>query len=65
MGALPVFDGSALISALDAQRADRELGWTALADELWRQSAELNSQLSDHSLCPGALVRTAKRATMS
>lgn len=65
MQALPVFDGNALIGALDAQRAQRGLGWTALADELWQQSAELNAQLSDHALCPGALVRTAKRATMS
>jgi hypothetical protein len=65
MRALPVFDGDALIGALDAQRAERGLGWTALADELWQQSAELNAQLSDHSLCPGALVRTAKRKTMS
>jgi hypothetical protein len=39
------------------------LGWTALADELWQQSAELNAQLADHSLCPGALVRVAKRGT--
>ncbi|MDT5323632.1 MAG: hypothetical protein QOF25_784 [Mycobacterium sp.] len=65
MRTLPVFDGSALISALDAQRADRGLGWTALADELWQQSARLNAELSDHSLCPGALVRTAKRGAMS
>jgi hypothetical protein len=65
MGALPVFDGSALVEALDVQRADRDLGWTALADELWQQSAELNAQLADHSLCPGALVRTARRGAMS
>jgi hypothetical protein len=65
MQALPVFDGSALISALEHQRAERELGWTELADELWQQSAELNAQLADHSLCPGALVRTARRGTMS
>jgi hypothetical protein len=63
--ALAVFDGDALISALEAQRADRGLGWPALADELWRQSSELNAELSDHSLCPGALVRTARRGTMS
>jgi hypothetical protein len=65
MPSLPVFDGSALISALDAQRADRGLGWTALADELTQQSAALNAALSDHSMCPGALVRTARRGTMS
>ena len=65
MRALPVFDGGALIDALDAQRAERGLDWTRLADELFRQSAELNAQLLDHALCPGALVRTAKRGTMS
>jgi hypothetical protein len=66
MRPLPVFDCSALISALDAQRADRGLGWTALADELWQQSSELNAQLADNSLCPGALVRLARRrASMS
>jgi hypothetical protein len=62
---LPAFDGSALTSALDAQRADRGLDWNGLADELWTQSRELNAQLSDHSMCPGALVRTVKRGTMS
>lgn len=61
----PVFDGDALISALDAQRAQRQLGWTELASELWQQSAALNAQRGDQSLCPGALVRTAKRGTMS
>jgi len=65
MGAVAGFDGSALIAALDARRADRGLGWTALADVLWQQSADLNAQLSDHSLCPGALVRTARRGAMS
>jgi hypothetical protein len=65
MTALPVFDGAALIRALDTQRAERGLNWSELADELWNQSAELNAQLADHSLCSGALVRTAKRATMS
>lgn len=60
-----VFDGGALMNALDAQRADRELGWPGLADELWRQSAALNQQLSSHPMCPGALVRTVRRGTMS
>ena len=65
MQALPAFDGGALIRALDAQRADRGLTWSTLADELWQQSADLNARLADHSLCSGALVRTAKRETMS
>jgi hypothetical protein len=63
--ALPVFDGDALIRVLDDRRARRQLMWTALADELWQQSADLNARLVDHAMCPGALVRTAKRKTMS
>lgn len=59
------FDGKAMISALDGQRSSRGLDWNALAVELWQQSRELNAQLSDHGLCQGALVRTAKRGTMS
>lgn len=65
MRTLASFDGGALIRALDAQRADRDLGWPALADDLWQQSGELNAELADHALCPGALVRTARRGTMS
>jgi hypothetical protein len=65
MATLPVFDGAELIAALDTQRAARGLGWTELALELHGQSADLNARLGDHSLCPGALVRTAKRGTMS
>lgn len=59
------FDGKAMISALNAQRSSRGLDWNALAVELWQQSRDLNAELSDHGLCQGALVRTAKRGTMS
>jgi hypothetical protein len=65
MSTLATFDGAALIRALDEQRAGLELGWNELADVLTKQSAELNAQLDDHAMCPGALVRTARRATMS
>ena len=65
MRALPTFDGNALIGRLNDQRADRGLTWNALADELWQQSSELNAARADNALCPGALVRTAKRGTMS
>ena len=65
MRQLPDFDGDALVSALDAERTERGLGWTELADELWQQSHELNAQQAGNSLCPGALVRTVKRGTMS
>lgn len=59
------FDGEALIRALDGQRAEQSLDWTRLADVLTQQSADLNAQLDDHAMCPGALVRTARRGTMS
>jgi len=65
LAAPPVFDGEALIAALDAERVARGLDWNGLAVELYGQSAELNARLGDHALCPGALVRTAKRGTMS
>ncbi len=59
------FDGDALIRALDEQRQERGLTWTRLADELWQQSAELNTRLGGDALCPGALYRTSLRKTMS
>jgi hypothetical protein len=65
MRALPAFDCGALFTALDAQRRDRELDWSALADELWQQSSELNAQRTDHRLCPGAIVRLPKRGAIS
>ena len=65
MGAARVFDGDALINALDAERAGQGLSWNELAEELTNQSSELNAELMDQALCPGALVRTAKRGTMS
>jgi hypothetical protein len=62
---LPTFDCRALIEALDAQRAERELGWTPLAHELWQQSYDLNVELGDDALCPGALVRIVQRDWMT
>jgi len=55
------FDYGAMIDALDARRAEYDLGWTELADTLWGQSAVLNARLDDNCLCPGALVRNAQR----
>ena len=65
MRAWPIFDCGALFSALDAERRDRGLDWSALAYELWQQSSELNAQRADHSLCPGAIVRLPKRGATS
>lgn len=60
-----VFDGDAMIRVLNAQRDSRGLDWNQLADELYQQSSDLNAELNDNCLCPGALVRTAHRGTMS
>lgn len=54
-----------MICALDDQRAARGLDWNQLAGELTAQSMDLNAELADHAMCSGALVRTAKRGTMS
>src|SRR4051812_49862359 len=63
--ALAAFDGDALIRALDAQRAGRELMWNTLADVLWRQSADLNERLGGGGVCSPALRPTAKRKNPS
>ncbi len=65
MPALPVFDVSALFSALNTERAERGLLWPALAEELSQQSADLNAELMDHSVCPGAIVRLSTRDAIS
>jgi len=65
MPELATFDGATLIAALNAQRVERALDWAALADVLYAQSHDLNVELADNCLCSGALVRTAKRGTMS
>ncbi|MEO6532867.1 MAG: hypothetical protein ABIO06_04760 [Pseudolysinimonas sp.] len=62
---IPSFDGTALINALDEKRQADGLTWTRLADELWRQSSELNERLGGDALCPGALYRTSLRGTMT
>jgi len=62
---LPSFDHAAVMAALDRQRIDRGLTWPALAEELHEQSSHLNAQLDGPGMCSGALVRTAKRDSMS
>ncbi|PYI64372.1 hypothetical protein CVV68_22060 [Arthrobacter livingstonensis] len=65
MVAVPVFDGAALVAALDARRVELGLGWPALAEALTQQSSRLRAELSDHAVCSGALVRTVTRGSMS
>jgi hypothetical protein len=55
------FDYGAMFDALDARRVEHGLDWNELAGTLWGQSADLNARLADNCLCPGALVRNAKR----
>jgi hypothetical protein len=65
VGTPRVFDCAAFFAALDDQRRSRRLDWNELAVELWRQSSELNAQLMDHAICPGAVVRVHGRGTIS
>ncbi len=65
MTALPIFDFPAFFAAFDAERRDRGLGWYEFADDLWRQSAELNSHRTDHPLCGGAVSRLGARGATS
>jgi hypothetical protein len=65
MAITPVFDGFALVAEIDARRAESCLTWPAVAEALTEQSSRLRAELSDHAVCPGALVRTVKRGSMS
>ena len=65
MVTVPIFDGAALVAALDARRVAAGLSWPAVADALTQQSSILRAELDDHAVCPGALVRTVKRGSMS
>ncbi len=65
VGARRVFDCATFFAALDDERRSRGLDWNELAVELWQQSSELNAQLMDHAICPGAVVRVRGRGTIS
>ena len=59
------FDLPAFFDALDAQRQERGVDWTRLAEELWEQSSALNAELGGHALCPGAIVRLPRTGRIS
>ena len=65
MTAPAVFDFGAFVAAFDAARRDRALDWYEFADELWEQSAGLNTELMDHPLCGGAVSRLGGRGATS
>lgn len=60
-----MFDGAALVAELDERRVASNLGWPEVAGELTAQSAGLRAEINDHAVCPGALVRTVRRGSMS
>lgn len=63
--ALPDFDVQALFSALDAQRRERGLSWTGVANQIWEMSAALNAQRGDHPISPSTLTGMPKRNATS
>jgi hypothetical protein len=63
--ALRPFDVAALYSALDAQRNERGLSWSQVANELWQLSAELNDRRRDHPISPSTLTNMAKKPRIS
>ena len=58
-------DVRALARALDARRRELGLGWSALAREIWAQSAELNQRRGDHPLSPATLSGIERRGDVS
>jgi len=59
------FDVQALFDAMNVQRAARGLTWRGVADELWRQSADLNDRRKDHPISPTTLTGMPKRGDTS
>lgn len=52
---LPQFDFDRFFDAVNEARGAQALGWFELADELWKQSADLNDIRDDHRLRGGAV----------
>jgi len=65
MPGAPVFDFTAFVAAVDAEREHRGLGWYEVAHEVWEQSEQLNAERDDHPLCGGALGRLGRRGATS
>jgi hypothetical protein len=59
------FDAMALFRAMDARRAERELSWRQVADQVWEQSAVLNARRRDHPISPSTLTGIARRRDCS
>ena len=59
------FDAVALYSALNDRRAELELSWRQVADQLWNLSADLNDRRRDHPISPSTLTNMAKNPRTS
>jgi hypothetical protein len=59
------FDGMALFHALDAQREERGLSWSAVARQMWELSATLNAHRNDHPISPATITGLSKRGNTS
>jgi hypothetical protein len=59
------FDAGALYRALDQKRTELGLSWTAVADQIWLLSSDLNDRRRDHPISPSTLTGMAKRQATS
>jgi hypothetical protein len=64
---LPIrpFDTGALYEALDARRAELGLSWSAVANQIWQLSADLNDRRQDHPISPSTLTGMARKPRTS
>lgn len=52
------FDGRRLYGALELRRADQDLSWSGVAQQIWELSAGLNARrLADHPLSTSSIIR--------
>ena len=59
------FDTAALYAALDARRSELGLSWSAVANQLWNLSADLNQRRNDHPISPSTITNMAKNPRIS
>jgi hypothetical protein len=59
------FDSGALYLALDGRRSELGLSWSAVADQIWQLSADLNDRRRDHPISPSTLTAMARKPRTS
>jgi hypothetical protein len=53
------FDNQAFFAAVDKQRREQQLSWSALAAVIWEQSRLLNERRDDHPIGPDTIRKMA------